>query len=174
VVRAHMDKNWSVQEAMTRPLTDGERELLASWNQHALIKENDRLYGSASQETAPKEIDGGNTGDTDRFTADTGFDASGAIVQQGHSALTPGQANRANELGTGRSDLDADLDAQREEEDRLASSLAPDDEVGDDDTDEFSKMNNKQLRGELRTRELHVSGTRSEMLARLRTADAES
>ena len=171
--RALMPREWTLDEALSRKLTADERTLLISWNMHERVADNDRVFGDGEPAPDLEKIDGGNTGDTDPFTADTGADATSLLVKQGHSPVTDAQAMRAAALARGESDLDVDLEAQRDAESDLSSSTAP--EEGDDaEDDEYATMKNSDLRDLCDKRELPRSGNRPDLLARLRTADAEA
>jgi SAP domain len=176
MARALMPRDWSLDEALSRKLTEDERRLLISWNMQSRVEDNDRVFGDGEPGEDLTKIDDGNTGDTDPFTADTGEDVTSLLVKQGHAPVADAQAARAAALARGESDLDADLEAQRDAESDLSSSLAPEEEGAADgqETDEYSGMKNSALREVLDQRGLPRSGNRDELLARLRTADAEA
>ena len=170
----NLPKEWTLEHAMSKPLTDDERRTLEGWNRHDLIQQNDEVFGGKVP-TQLRKIDDGNTGDTDPFTADQGHMGTRDIVAQGHNATSPAQAERARQLAAGETDLDVDVDGQRDAEEELASAQAPaDDDEDTDDTDEFSQMKNAELRDWLRKRDLPASGNRTDLLSRARQADAEA
>jgi hypothetical protein len=152
----------SRQIDLSKKLSAEDREYLTTRSRLDDIRQNDEQFGDAEEKFVP--IDGGNTGDVDPFKRDDGHDLLSG-THPGEKVLTPVQA-----IETGQ-------DPESIKAPATEPTVQNRDAAGDEDDDYEDEEDGKpvwtkeDLEEELQKRDLPKSGTKAELIKRLREDD---
>lgn len=135
---------------LSKPLSDEDREYLVQRARTADLQKNAEMLNGATERPTP--VDDGNTGDIDAFTRDDGSDLLAGTHPQETTVTTIQQ-----------------VEVQREPGESGEEPPTPEEP---DNYDDEAAWSYRELQDEAKVRKLTATGSREELIARLRQDDA--